>query len=161
MVTTKAGAGDALSFAVALRSDERIVLAGYSWSTQGRDFALACYNRDGTLDRHFGSRGLVATDFTGKTDIAYALAIQADGKLVVGGQSGQYPQNDLGLARYSSDGQLDLGFGTGGKVITNVGAGADQAYALALDKQSRIVLAGISVANGSNFDFVLARYLGH
>lgn len=159
-VTTRAGDGDAAAFAVVLQRYGRIVLAGYSYSNQGRDFALACYRPDGTLEPRFGTGGLVATDLSGTTDLAYTLAIQGDGKLVVGGLTGPYPQTDFGLARYSITGQLDQAFGIGGKVITNIGAGADQAYAVTLDMRSRIVMAGISIANGSTFDFAVARYLG-
>jgi uncharacterized delta-60 repeat protein len=158
-VTTRAGLGDAVGFAVALQREERIVLAGYSYSSQEQDFALACYRPDGTLETRFGSGGLVATDFAGEEDIAYALVVQEDGKLVVGGLTGEYPERDFGLARYNIRGQLDQGFGIGGKVTTNIAAGADQAYALALDARERILMAGISIANGSTFDFAVARYL--
>ena len=41
------------------------------------------------------------------------MAVQSDGKLVVGGRTGQYPFFNFGVARYSSDGHLDQSFGTG------------------------------------------------
>ena len=159
-ITARTGTGDAFALAVTLQLDGRIVLAGYSSGSQDHDFALACYNSDGTLDESFGTGGFVATDFSGNTDdIAYAIKLQSDGKLVVGGRTGQYPKFDFALARYSSDGQLDQTFGSEGKVTTNLG-NTDEAYALALQRNGKIVLAGISFANGSSFDFALARYLG-
>ena len=159
-LTTKAGIGDAFASAVTLQRDGRIVLAGYSEDTQDHDFALACYSTSGTLDQSFGNGGLVATDFSGSTDdIAYALAVQRDGKLIVGGRTGEYPAFVFGLARYGSNGQLDQSFGSGGKVATDFGNN-DQAYAVALQRNGKIVLAGLSFANGSNYDFALARYLG-
>jgi len=75
------------------------------------------------------------------------------------GCTGSYPEFNFVLARYSSDGQLDQSFGGGGKVATNFSS-TDQAYAVALQPNGKILLAGISF-NGSNFDFALARYLGH
>ena len=50
-------------------------------STSG-DFALARYNRDGSLDTSFGSGGKATTDFGNTFDSANSVAIQADGKIV-------------------------------------------------------------------------------
>ena len=158
-VMTTVGTGDAFSFAIVLQSNGRIVLAGYSY-TQGHDFSLAGYNPDGTLDSTFGNGGFMATDFSGATDdIAYAMTMQRDGKLVVAGRTGSYPEFDFALARYSSDGQPDQSFGTGGKVITNIGS-TDDAFAVALQSNGKIVLAGIAIGSSSTFDFAVARYLG-
>jgi uncharacterized delta-60 repeat protein len=156
-VMTFVGTGDAFSFAIALQSNGRIVLAGYSY-TQGHDFTLAGYNPNGTLDSTFGNGGFMATDFSGSTDdIAYAMTMQSDDKLIVAGRTGEYPEFDFGLIRYGSDGQLDQSFGTGGKVTTNLSSG-DYAFAVAV-QNGKIVLAGISF-NGANNDFTVARYLG-
>lgn len=159
LVMTTVGSGDAFSNAIVLESNGRIVLAGYSSTTQGHDFSLAGYNPDGTLDTTFGNGGFMATDFAGATDdIAYAMAMQRDGKLVVAGRTGQYPEFDFAVARYSSDGQPDQAFGTGGKVITNI-TSSDNGYAVAL-QNGRIVLAGIAFGSGRDFDFAAVRYLG-
>jgi uncharacterized delta-60 repeat protein len=69
----------------------------------GRDFALVRLRHNGTLDPGFGVGGKVTTDFGGGTDVAHALAVQADGKLVAAGS----PDNigfgsDFALARYRS-----------------------------------------------------------
>ncbi|MBA3832009.1 MAG: hypothetical protein H0X34_08965 [Chthoniobacterales bacterium] len=159
-VMTPVGTGDAFSFAIALQSNGRIVLAGYSDTTQGHDFSLAGYASNGTLDTTFGNGGIMATDFAGGSDdIAYAMTMQRDGKLVVAGRTGPYPEFDFAGARYSSDGQLDQNFGTGGKVTTSFSS-SDDAYAVAFQPNGKIILAGISFANGANFDFAVARYLG-
>ena len=158
-VMTGMGLGDAYSFGIALQSNGRIVLAGYSSTTLDHDFSLAGYTANGTLDSTFGNGGFMTTDFSGATDdIAYAMTAQSDGKLVVAGRTGEYPQNDFAVARYSSDGQLDQTFGVGGKVVSDFSS-IDQAYDIALQANGRIVLAGISF-NGANFDFTVARYLG-
>ena len=158
-VMTGMGLGDAYSFGIALQSNGRIVLAGYSSTTLDHDFSLAGYTANGTLDSTFGNGGFMTTDLSGATDdIAYAMTAQSDGKLVVAGRTGEYPQNDFAVARYSSDGQLDQTFGVGGKVVSDFSS-IDQAYGIALQSNGRIVLAGISF-NGANFDFTVARYLG-
>jgi uncharacterized delta-60 repeat protein len=159
-VMTKVGLGDAYSFGIALESNGRIVLAGYSSTTLDHDFTIVGYTTNGTLDSTFGNGGIVTTDFSGGTDdIAYAMTRQGDGKLVLAGRTGEYPENDFALARYSSDGQLDQTFGGGGKVVSDFSS-IDDAYGVALDPNGKIVVAGIAFPNGANFDFTVARYLG-
>jgi len=158
-VMTRLGLGDAYSFGIALESNGRIVLAGYSATTLDHDFSLVGYTANGTLDAAFGSGGFVTTDFAGASDdIAYAMTMQSDGKLVVAGRTGEYPENDFAVARYGSDGQLDQTFGVGGKVVSDFSS-IDQAYGIAL-QNGKIVLAGVAFPNGANFDFAVARYLG-
>ncbi|MFL6500757.1 MAG: delta-60 repeat domain-containing protein [Candidatus Udaeobacter sp.] len=161
MVTTSMGSGDAIAFSVALLSGGRIVAAGYvEAGHRNHDFALACYNTSGTLDQSFGSGGRVTTDFFGATDdIAYGLAAQPDGKLVLAGRTGAYPAFHFALARYQNNGQLDQTFGTGGKV-SSMFDNSGQAYGVAVQRDGKIVLAGISAPAGS-FDFTVARYIGN
>jgi uncharacterized delta-60 repeat protein len=156
---TAIGSGDAFSFGIGILSDGRIVLAGYSETIQDHDFTLACYNSNGTLDQTFGTGGIAATDFSGGTDdIAYALAVQRDNKIVLGGRSGDYPTFNFAVARYTSTGQLDQTFGTGGKVLTGV-SNDSNGYALTI-AGSKITLAGAVANSQSPFDFGVARYLG-
>ena len=157
-VVTFIGAGDAFATALVIQSNGRIVLAGYSETTQDHDFTLAGYASNGTLDSTFGNGGLMTTDFSGASDdIPYAMALQSDGKLVVVGQTGDYPELDFALVRYNVDGQLDQGFGAAGKIATDTSL-SDHAYGVALQRDGKIVLAGIAL-NGTNFDFTVARYL--
>jgi uncharacterized delta-60 repeat protein len=90
-------------------------------------------------------------------DIAYAMALQRDGKLVVGGRTAPYPAFDFGVARYTSNGQLDQSFGNGGKVVTDLGT-EELGYGIALQRDGRILLSG-GCFNGSNFDMAALRYL--
>ncbi len=59
----------------------------YNTITGNSDFALARYNSNGTLDNSFDGDGKLTTDFFGSYDIAYSLAIQTNGKIVVAGQT--------------------------------------------------------------------------
>ena len=116
----------------------------------------------GTLDTLFGTDGKVTTPIGAGTDVAYAVAIQSDGKIVVAGSSYNGTNDDFALARYNTNGSLDTSldtsFGTDGKVTTAIGAGSDVAYAVAIQSDGKIVVAGSSY-NGTNNDFALARYL--
>jgi len=158
-VMTRLGLGDAYSFGIALQSNGRIVLAGYSSTTLDHDFTIVGYTTNGTLDSTFGNGGIVTTDFSGGTDdIAYAMTRQGDGKLVLAGRTGEYPENDFALARYSSNGQLDQSFGVDGKTISDFSS-IDEAFGVAV-QNGRIVVAGIASPSGANLDFAVARYLG-
>ena len=153
------------AYAVAVQPDGKIVVAGSAIVTgSGLDFAVARYNTNGTLDATFGTGGKLTTTFSTDSDTAYALLLQADGKIVVGGDTNQGSSGtgvDYALARYNTDGTLDATFGqssTPGKLTTALAAfsGRDSIYALTLQTvagEERIVAAG------GEGDFSVARYL--
>jgi len=160
VVLTDFGVSSDGARALAIQTDGKIVAAGDSDADGSNDYALARYNTDGSLDISFGSGGVVLTDFSGgANDIAFAMAIQSDGKIVAAGRSNADGSNDFALARYNTDGSLDMSFGTGGLVLTDFSGGGsnDDARALAIQTDGKIVAAGRSNADGSN-DFALARY---
>jgi uncharacterized delta-60 repeat protein len=146
--------------ALALQSDGKIVVAGRSNASGSWDFALARYRVNGTLDPSFGDAGLVRTDFGSDTfEGAWALTLQPDGKIVVAGESNVGGSLDFALARYRPDGTLDPSFGHHGTVHTDFERGReDAAFALVLQPDGKLVVAGQSEASGS-WDFALARYL--
>jgi uncharacterized delta-60 repeat protein len=150
--------GDDRAHALALQGDGKVVVAGGTDFSQDLDFALARYLADGTLDATFGSGGHVRTDLRGADDIAYGVAIQGDGKIVVAGSSAGVATDDFALVRYDSGGALDSSFGGGdGMVFTGLG-GDDVIYGLALQADGKILVAGCDP--GVNFPrFIVARYL--
>ncbi len=174
-VTTDFAGSEDRANTVAIQANGQIVVVGGSNSLFFPDFALARYNPDGRLDTSFGAGGKVTTDFAGFADGASAVALQADGKIVVGGFSQQggtcFECVDFALARYNSDGSLDDGgpsdstpgdrFGTGGKVTTDFGNTHDAAQGLVIQADGKIVLVGLAVQStpfGNVGDFALARY---
>ena len=91
-------------------------------------------------------------------DDAEAVAVQADGKIVVAGFSGGYAGTRFALARYTTSGKLDASFGAGGKVLTDLGHGDElRPPAVAVQADGKIVVAG-SVGFQDSHDFALARY---
>jgi uncharacterized delta-60 repeat protein len=158
-VTTEIGSQNDAAYAIALQPDGKILLAGLTdIATNNTDFALVRYNPDGSRDTGFGTQGVVVTPIGTGADKAYAIVLQPDGKIVVGGESSTTSTGvDFALARYNPDGSLDTSFGEGGKVVTPIQAGTtrDSIYALILQDvggEKRIVAAG------GETDFVLARY---
>lgn len=138
---------------VALQADGKIVVAGYIWNVENGSslFGLARYRIDGNLDNNFGNSGLVTTTI-GEYASGAAVAIQADGKIVVAGSSIQASTETFALARYNLDGSLDSSFGYGGIVTTTIGKSAS-ARAIAIQSDQKIVVAG-----SSSGKFVVARY---
>lgn len=152
-VTTPVGTGRDLAQAVALQPDGKMVVVGYAQN----DFAVVRYNPSGTLDTSFGTSGTgkVLTPIgSGTQDEAYAVAIQADGKIVVAGFTVSGGSLDFAVVRYLSNGTLDSSFGANGKVITPVGSGDDLADAVIVQPDGKIVVAGSSGFT----DFALVRY---
>jgi len=162
-LVTPGGLTDDYVRGVAVQADGKAVVAGFGITTvaSGTDFLLVRYLRDGGLDTSFGNGGKVATAFNngGRSDEAQAVVVQPDGKILVAGTSDQGVSGyDFALARYNADGSLDASFGNGGRVITAFGNGADKAYALLLQPDGKIVLAGDSAQGANGTDFALARY---
>ena len=144
--------------AVILQPDGKIVLAGSTVLTPFAVFAAARYNSDGSLDTTFGTGGTVTTGFGQVSAQAYAAAVQPDGKIVLAGYANLNGGESFALARYNSNGTLDAGFGTGGKVTTDFSSvSVAFAYSVAIQQDGKIVAAGESRISGQR-DFALARY---
>jgi uncharacterized delta-60 repeat protein len=142
---------------MAIQRDGKIVVVGLDTETDPpryyRDFVLARYQRDGSLDPAFGG-GRVRTDFAGFSDAAEGVVQQPDGKLLVGGWSGQ----QLAFARYNADASLDSTFDGDGKTLVSVGPASGSAHSVALQADGRVVAAGeVCGAGAPSCDFVLAR----
>jgi uncharacterized delta-60 repeat protein len=113
----------------------------------------------GQLDPSFGAGGTVVTEFASSYSGARAVAVQADGRIVAAGfaHTNDSIVSDFALVRYDANGALDPTFGTGGRVRTDFGGRFDEALAVAVQPNGRIVVAGASSdVNGS--DMAVARY---
>ncbi len=86
-VVTPIGKYGDFGLGLALQSDDRIVLAGYSVGNGNYDFALVRYLADGKLDPTFGNGGKLATMVGKGNDVGTCVSMQADGKIVVAGYS--------------------------------------------------------------------------
>src|SRR5581483_9911032 len=107
----------------------------------------------GDLDPTFGSDGLVETGVGPSNAAAWQLVRQPDGKLVVVG-----PANGLfAVARYEANGDLDLGFGMSGTALTSMPSGIGSAFAVALQGDGKIVVAGDRQSTSNN-DAAVVRY---
>jgi uncharacterized delta-60 repeat protein len=159
---TTSFAGDASATAVAIQPNRKIVVVGSTVDANFQaDFALARYNRDGSLDQSFDGDGRVTTDF-GRSDAIAGVAVQPDGKIVVAGSTVEFIANfqaDFALARYNPDGSLDQSFDGDGKVITDFGTPFDGSSGIAIQADGKIVVVGSTYPDENRqADFALARY---
>ncbi len=146
----------AVATAVAIDHHERIVLAGYTLGDHP-DIALVRFTPAGALDATFGGDGRVVTDL-GANDYAFDLAIQMDGGIIVAGERNAPAADRAVVQRYRPNGELDVGFGNDGTVLTGFGRRFQSANAVAIAPGGRIVVAG-STSNGTTSRSALARYL--
>jgi len=129
------------AFSVALQSNGKIVAAGYS--NDRKNFALIRYNTDGSVDSTFGSNGISAFNFSSFNNEAHSLTFQNDGKIIVTGYSDNGSNYDFALARLTEHGNLDNDFGTNGKVVTTLISGNEMAHTVVVQKDGKIVAAGL------------------
>ncbi len=157
-IITDISGSDDVAKSVAIQSDGKIIVAGYTRNGGDMDFALARYNNYGTLDENFGTNGVVVTNLRAAADdYAFGIAIQDNDKIIVAGYSSNGSNNDFALVRYNPNGTLDKTFSHDGIVFTSWGTSDDRAYSVAIQSNGKIVLAGKSDING-NYDYATARY---
>lgn len=171
-VTTSIGAGIAVVYALALQKDGKSVVAGIAFDEHDFGFALARYNPDGRLDPGFGTGRKVTTAIGIRSDETHpfgplythktvcrlcGVAIQPDGKIMVTGSALSEGRFTFALVRYNADGSLDKSFGKDGKVTTLIGT-ESRAYALAIQADGKLVVAGSTQVSARESNFALARY---
>ena len=157
-VITAAGPANDQILSMALQPDGKIVVAGLTSAANYYPFASARYNTDGSLDTSYGGDGIAQTFVSlPAAATSIAIAIQQDGKIVLGGDSGFAVDHDFMLVRYNTDGEPDSSFGGDGIVITPISAGEDRINAIAIQNDGKIVAGGYSL-NIPDQDIVLTRY---
>ncbi len=154
---TPVGSLNAVAQAVAIQPDGKIVAAGYSFNGAKNDFAVVRYNPDGTLDTTFDGDGIATAGVGGFDDEAFAVALQPDGKIIVGGETSNGANFDIALVRFNSNGSLDPTFDGDGIVKTAVGPANDLIRSIAVQPNGKILVAG-NASNGTNSDLVVVRY---
>lgn len=140
---------------IVLQPDNKIIAAGFSGLYESSsDFAMARFLPDGDIDSSFGTYGKVITDFGSDVgEEAVDLLLQADGKIIVIGNSGgSYTEKSkLALARYRSNGTLDSSFGFKGKSICLLFPDlSNYATTASLQVDGKILIGGYS-KNGFGF----------
>jgi len=147
--------------AMAIQPDGKIVVAGHTTDFTGgtrANFLVVRCNANGTLDNSFGSGGTVITDFFTANDVAYDLALQTDGKIVVAGTTWlDTKAGNFAIVRYNNNGSLDASFGSAGKLTTDFFSNLDDARAVAVQVNGKIVVGGSAFGPNGKVS-AIARY---
>ena len=114
------------------------------------------------LDLSFGDSGRILFDVgdtTSDSPTGIATETQADGKILIGLSTYHWTtgtQADFAVIRYNADGSPDMGFGNQGTAVIDFGNSYDTPESIAVDREGRIVIAGMS-QQGTRYDFAFAR----
>jgi uncharacterized delta-60 repeat protein len=136
-----------------VQPDGKIVSAGFAADAASTNMAVARLSLEGKPDLGFAGQGALILGFDPVQVIASDAALEPNGRIVLAGTASSATNNDFALARLLPDGKLDLGFGNGGRQITDFGGTDDRVTTILRASDGRIVLVGSS---GNNV--ALARY---
>lgn len=146
---------------LAIQSDDKIVIAGYD--TAGDvDAVVVRYSASGSIDTSFATNGVFHSGLSGR-DEAAPVAIQSDGKIVVGliDISSSSEANMLAV-RLTSSGSYDSGFGVAGISETVDLNEQNGPRDIVITSGGRIVLGGGTSGTATDWDedWLLAAFLG-
>ncbi|MGH2705581.1 MAG: hypothetical protein ACRDJ4_10950 [Actinomycetota bacterium] len=153
------GVGTLGATGIAVLPDGKLVISGSTVD----DVVLARLNPDGTEDTSFGRRGAAFLDFACGEDRADDLVVEPNGRIVIAGSAGGAApgERQFGAARLNPDGSVDTSFGGSGRATVDFSDRADEAHAVAIAADGRILLAGTAGRSGTaSRSFALARLEG-
>ena len=147
---------------MALDSQDRVVVAGYSYQngSSGADFAVARLDVQGQLDTSFAGGGRATIDFGNTFDVGQSVAVDSQDRVVVAGYSFQQsdsPDLNFAVARLDVQGELDTTFDGDGRALVDFGSTSDVAFGVAADAQDRVVIAGQYYESATGYQFAVAR----
>lgn len=155
-VATDIAGGEDAAAAIALQADQRLIVAGLVSSAGNRRIGVLRYLADGSADASFGNGGIAIIDGGTLGSESPALALQADGRIVVAATAyGSGGSTDFLVLRLTASGQADTTFGSGGRVLVDASGGRDFATAVQVRSDGSILVAG-GGGTGTNLQFQLA-----
>ena len=151
---------EAHAMAVTMLTDGKILVAG-GVLTQGGNLnvLLIKLNADGSFDDTFGINGISQTALVNGNSIAYDVAIEQDGKILIAGQSDNADfRHAPTVARFNSDGSLDLTFATDGFTQLQVASSDNEYSSICLQSDGKIVVSGHFASSSWVYVTLIARY---
>lgn len=145
--------GDDKAYAIAVQDDGKILVAGYSNNGAVNNLIVSRFSADGVPDSDFNSAGSFTYSLRNVGITGRNLAIQADGKIVVGWSTYDGDDEDatpttesvakVAVLRLTTDGYLDTSFadGDGYRVLLSVDKAKVLNTGIQLTSSEDIVLA--------------------
>jgi len=153
ILSTSVGEYGNLCTSMALYPNGKFILTGFSYPFPSghSSYSIARYNENGSLDSSFNSTGMKIIDLGGTLEESNGCKIQSDGKILLTGQSRQNQTlfNDFTIVRLEADGSFDNSFNSSGVVFTDVYGLENRAFAIDLQNDGKIVIAGITYSISS------------
>lgn len=146
-------------YGVAITDSGTVIVSGFTTLPDfSYDAIVLHYNTDGSRNTSFATNGLFTYD-NGAMDVSYDLTLDAQGRLIVAGTSGDFSldNRDVLLMRLLADGTPDAAFGSAGVVLTEILQHADEANAVTMQTDGKIIVAG-KANSGTNNDACVVRY---
>jgi uncharacterized delta-60 repeat protein len=143
--------------AVAIAPNGDIVFSGGTGDfTSNTKYLVARCDSNGVWDQDFNGSGWVSTNLSTQADLAFTVALQLDGKIVVGGTSSNN-NGSMGIVRYTSDGTLDTTFSGNGKTFIDYFDNSDQLRDLKIQADGKIIICGFTGSGVGISDIMVVR----
>lgn len=153
----------AMAYGAAFQADGKILIAGMTKSGEDTSFVLGRLLPNGAVDNAFGQIGRVIDSVNFNSE-GLSVAVQPDGKIVVGGFA--CPDVDVDpkqsvVVRYIANGQRDVSFGEIGVVSVPLSTLSNAVKDIIVQPDGKIVGAGFATPSGGNgkTDFAAFRLL--
>ncbi|MEM0542599.1 T9SS type A sorting domain-containing protein [Flavobacterium sp. j3] len=145
------------SLDMVIQPDDKIVIMGLIQNNIGNAYWVVRLLPDGALDPSFSGDGYLDLSFGTEQDRGTCVALQLDGRILVGGTSGSAAQF-FTVARLLSNGDLDQTFGNSGVVQTPFSGTESFANCITVQNDGKIILGGYTVNTPFAKDFAMIRY---
>jgi uncharacterized delta-60 repeat protein len=140
---------------ITVDANGNIVVMGHGGLTLQADYIAARLNPNGNLDNTFGNSGISIISAGVIQDQGRSVAIDANGRILLSGESTGPNGTDFSVVRLNTNGSTDNSFGTNGIAILS-GLDPDNGYGMSIDLNGKILVAGIG-SPGNNTDFYVVR----
>jgi uncharacterized delta-60 repeat protein len=143
---------------IKVQPDGKIIAAG-DVHYGGFDVIVVRLYPNGSFDTSFGNGGIASTWYNNYSEHMRSIALQPDGKIVMGGSIYVNGNYDFAIYRLDTVGSLDSTFGVNGRVIRDIGTDHDRIFGIALQDDGKIVAGGTTINSTSQYgNFALTRY---
>ena len=142
----------------AIQANGKILVSTGILNDTDSDVGVLRYNADGTVDKEFGSDGIVIYDSGYGDDCGRLMAVDAYGRIILTGYTHNGQDVDLMIMRLNDDGTPDNSFGTNGIVVYDNAGRDDYGRAIALQADDKIVVTARSTGDYSTSIAMILRY---
>lgn len=161
MLLPAIGANDHAAWGIT-SSGNNVHVTGWAGVSSGIDAYVACIRTDGNFDPAFGGDGIVTIN-ANAVDYGYDIVRYSNNDLIICGTSGESGfgvPRDFMVSRLTASGDPVMSFGTNGVTVTSIQQDFDDANAVTIDLDGKLMLAGFTsgFTAGTDNDAVVARY---